>query len=79
MYSYIQIQIANIYLIDSSQCCTKLQIVSSGPARNSRNPTTQETIGTYEHYTSYKDNNVYKHIGEELFLHWSNYDDWMVC
>ena len=73
MYSYIQIQIANIYLIDSSQCCTKLQIVSSGPARQ------KEAIGTYEHYTSYKDNNVYKHIGEELFLHWSNYDDWMVC
>ena len=75
MYTYTQIQVANIYLIDSSQCCTKLQIVSSGLAGRART----ETMGTYEHYTSYKDNNVYKHIGEERFLHWSIYDFWMVC
>ena len=70
MYSCKQIHIANICLADSRQCCAKLQIVSS--ARHTK------SIGTYEHYTSHKDNNVYKHIGAEIFLHWSKYDDWMV-
>ena len=71
MYIYI----AHIYLTDSSQCCSKLQIVSSGPARRAQ----PETLGTYEYYTSHKSKNVYKHIGAKLFLYWSNYSDWRVC
>ena len=59
---------------DLSQCCSKLEIVSTGLARRWNS----ESLGMYEYYTNGSTSQVYKHIGQTRFLYRSPYYEWVV-
>ena len=71
---HISIQETFLCSTGSSQCCSHLQIASSGLAERAK----PYCLGTYAHYTIYNNINVYKHIKEIRFLYRDNDNDWRV-